>query len=118
MSDGTGWVDEACGTSLEVGTVVHDDSLHQLIAHRALDLLFIQQRLLQLLGALGAVAQVFSGSKALVGRCEGGGSILRVTVTHRACWVLSAGLALRHAIDIEEGDSCSQCDPALIQESE
>ena len=67
MSDGAGGVDETCGTSLEVGTVVHDDSLHQLLAHRALDLLPIKQRLLQLLGALCAVAQMLSGSKASVG---------------------------------------------------
>ena len=60
VSDGTGRIDEACWTSLEVGTIVHDDPLHDLLAHRALDLLLIEQRLLQLLGTLGAVAQVFS----------------------------------------------------------
>ena len=62
VSDGAGGVDEACGTSLEVGTVVHDDPLHQLLAYRALDLLFIEQRLLQFLRAFGAVAQMLSGS--------------------------------------------------------
>ena len=67
VSDGAGGIDEACGTSFEVGTVVRDDSLHQLLAHRALDLLLIKQRLLQFLGAFGAVAQMLSGSWALVG---------------------------------------------------
>ena len=61
VSDGTGGIDEARGTSFEVGTVVHDDSLHQLLAHRALDLLFVKQHLLQLLGAFGAVAQMLPG---------------------------------------------------------
>ena len=42
VSDGAGGVDEACGTSLEVGTVIHDNSLHQLVTHRALDVLFIK----------------------------------------------------------------------------
>ena len=63
MSDGTGWINQACGTSLEVGTIVHDDSVHQLITHRTLDVLFIEQRLLQLLRTFGAVAQMLSGSK-------------------------------------------------------
>ena len=62
MSDGTGGIDEACRASLEVGTVVHDDSLHHLLAHRALNLLLIKQRLLELFGAFGAVAQMLSGS--------------------------------------------------------
>ena len=61
MSDGAGGIDEAHGTSLKVRTVVHDDSHHQLLAHRALDLLFVKQRLLQLLRALGAVAQMLPG---------------------------------------------------------
>ena len=43
---------------------------------------------------------------------------VRVAVTYRAYGVLSAGLTLRHAIDIEKGDSRSQCDPASFQESE
>ena len=63
MSDGAGRIDETRGTSLEVGTVVQDDSLHNLLAHRALDLLLIKQCLFQLLRALGAIAQVFSGSR-------------------------------------------------------
>ena len=67
MSDGAGGIDEACGTSFKVGTVVHDDSLHYLLAHRALDLLPIKQRLLQPLGAFGAVAQMLSGNRASVG---------------------------------------------------
>ena len=62
VSDGAGGIDEACWTPLEVGTVVHDNSLHHLLAHRALDVLLIQQWLLQLLGAFGAVAQMLSGS--------------------------------------------------------
>ena len=74
VSDGTGGIDEACGTSLEVWTVIHDDSLHQLLAHRTLDLLFVKQHLLQLLGAFGAVAQMLPGTKVLVGR-DGGGSV-------------------------------------------
>ena len=106
VSDGAGGVDEACGTSFEVGSVVHDDSLHQLLAHRALDLLLVQQRLLQLLGAFGAVAQVFSDGKALVGCCEGWRD-LRVAVAHRACWIRSAIPTLPHLIDIEEDDSCA-----------
>ena len=61
MSDGAGGIDEARGTSLKVRTVVHDDSHHQLLAHRALDLLFVEQRLLQLLRTLGAVAQMLPG---------------------------------------------------------
>ena len=61
VSDGTGGIDEAHGTSLKVRAVIHDDSLHQLLAHRALDLLFVEQRLLQLLRALGAVAQMLPG---------------------------------------------------------
>ena len=60
MSDGTGRVDEAGGASLEVWTVVHDNSLHQLLAFWTLDLLFVQQCLLQLFGAFGAVTQVLS----------------------------------------------------------
>ena len=63
MSDGAGGIDEARGTSLEVGTVIHDHSLHQLLTHRALDLLFVKQRLLQLLRTLGAVAQMLSGRR-------------------------------------------------------
>ena len=61
MSDSTGRIDEAGGASLEVGTVVHDDSFHQLLAFWALDLLLVEQLLLQLLGTLGAVAQMLSG---------------------------------------------------------
>ena len=61
VSDGAGGIDEARGTSLKVGTVIHDDPLRQLLAHRALDLLFVKQRLLQLLRTLGAVAQMLPG---------------------------------------------------------
>ena len=64
VSDVAGRINQTGGASLEVGTVVHDDSLHQLSAFWALDLLLIEQCLLQLLGTLGAVAQVFSGTWA------------------------------------------------------
>ena len=65
VSDVAGRINQTGGASLEVGTVVHDDSLHQLSAFWALDLLLIEQCLLQLLGTLGAVAQVFSSRKSL-----------------------------------------------------
>ena len=115
VSDGTGRIDEASGTSFEVGTVVHDDPLHQLITHRALDLLLIKQCLFQLIRTLGAVAQMLSGSRASVD-CRGG-NVLRVAMTHGACWVNSAVSALPHVIDIEKDDSRGQCDPAIFQKS-
>ena len=65
VSDGAGRIDEAGGASLEVGTVVHDDSLRQLSAFWAPDLLLVEKCLLQLLGTLGAVTQVLSSRKAL-----------------------------------------------------